>query len=108
MDSTTLIVLIAAILIFVILAIKLRKKEKRPTASKSASGDDVASATSGMWTVYGTDSCGWTLKQLSVFDTKGIPYNYVNCAQSDCSGMSAFPTLVSPSGVKTVGFNSLE
>ena len=107
MDSTTLIVLIAAILIFVILAIKLRKKEKRPTASKSASGD-VASATGGMWTVYGTDSCGWTLKQLSVFDTKGIPYNYVNCAQSDCSGMSAFPTLVSPSGVKTVGFNSLE
>jgi hypothetical protein len=85
--------------------VKMTKKERRP-ASESASG--AATTPSGMWTVYGTDSCGWTLKQLSVFDTKGIPYNYVNCAQSDCSGMSAFPTLVSPSGVKTVGFNSLE
>jgi len=60
----------------------------------------------GTWTVYGTTGCGWTRKQLAVMDEKKIPYTFVNCDNEDCKGASAFPTLVDPSGHKTVGFSS--
>ena len=60
------------------------------------------------WTVYGTDGCGWTRKQLKVFDDKKIAYKYVNCETGDCKGATSYPTLVSPTGAKTVGFNNLE
>ena len=60
------------------------------------------------WTVYGTTGCGWTRKQLEVMDSKGFKYNFVNCDEENCDGMSAYPTLIDPNGVKTVGFNNLE
>jgi hypothetical protein len=56
------------------------------------------------WTVYGTNGCGWTRKQLAVMDTKKVPYKFVDCDKEDCKGADAFPTLVDPSGKKTVGF----
>jgi len=56
------------------------------------------------WTVYGTNGCGWTRKQLAVMDTNKVPYTFVDCEKEDCKGAEAFPTLVDPSGKKTVGF----
>jgi len=63
-------------------------------------------ADKGAWTVYGTTGCGWTRKQLAVMDEKKVPYTFVNCDNEDCKGATAFPTLVDPSGHKTVGFSS--
>lgn len=58
------------------------------------------------WKVYGTNGCGWTRKQLQVMDEKNISHSFVDCDQEDCAGMSAYPTLVDPSGNKTVGFKN--
>ncbi len=63
--------------------------------------------TTGKWTVFGTNDCGWTRKQLQLMDEKKIPYTFVNCDEEDCKGATAFPTLVDPSGKKLVGFNNL-
>jgi hypothetical protein len=38
-------------------------------------------------------------------DSKNVPYKFVDCDNGgDCSGMNAFPTLLDPSGNKTVGY----
>jgi hypothetical protein len=58
----------------------------------------------GGWTVYGTNGCGWTRKQIEVMKSKQIPYTFVDCDKEDCKGAEAFPTLVDSSGKKTVGF----
>jgi hypothetical protein len=63
-----------------------------------------AAPASGSWTVYGTNGCGWTRKQLAVMDSKKIPHTFVDCDKEDCKGASAFPTLVDSAGNKTVGF----
>ena len=72
----------------------------------SAASPKAAATSSGepQWTVYGTNGCGWTRKQLAVMDTKKVPYKFVDCDKEDCKGADAFPTLVDPSGKKTVGF----
>jgi hypothetical protein len=62
----------------------------------------------GSWTVYGTDGCGWTRKQLSHMDEEGISYEYLNCDEVSCDGVSAYPTLKSPSGEVTEGFKKLK
>ena len=56
------------------------------------------------WTVYGTDGCGWTRKQLTEMDSKGISYTYINCEKEKCDGISGFPTLKSDDGETKVGF----
>ena len=58
----------------------------------------------GGWTVYGTNGCGWTRKQLEVMKSKQIPYTFVDCDKEDCKGTEGFPTLVSPSGTRSTGF----
>lgn len=60
----------------------------------------------GSWTVYGTDGCGWTRKQLKEMDKKGIAYTYVNCEHEHgmCLGMTGFPTLKDENGVITTGY----
>jgi len=58
----------------------------------------------GSWTVYGTNGCGWTRKQLEIMDSKKIPYTFVDCDKEDCKGADAFPTLVDSAGNKSVGF----
>ena len=67
------------------------------------SSSTPASSTEG-WTVYGTNGCGWTRKQIEVMKSKQIPYTFVDCDKEDCKGAEAFPTLVDSSGKKTVGF----
>ena len=117
MDTNVIIGIVAVVIILIVLYMKFYGSKGGygsggiGTSWTAGTGDSISSksARPGMWTVYGTDSCGWTLKQLAVFDTKGIPYNYINCANNKgaCDGATAFPTLVDPNGVKTVGFNGL-
>ena len=65
----------------------------------------AASAAGGAsWTVYGTNGCGWTRKQLEVMKNKNVSHKFIDCDKEDCKGAEAFPTLVDPSGQKTVGF----
>lgn len=113
MDTTILIAIVAVIIILIVVYLRFFSgKEGAGIGSAWTAGTggsiDPDAKKPGTWTVYGSDNCGWTLKQLAVFDSKGIPYNYVNCDKGDCSGTTAFPTLVDPNGVKTVGFNGLE
>jgi len=120
MDTNVIIGIVAVIIILIVLYMKYGKQTGYGSNSTfggigsfwtagSSGGVAADSASPGMWTVYGSDKCGWTLKQLAVFDNKGIPYNYINCDndKSACKNTSSFPTLVDPNGVKTVGFNGL-
>ncbi len=67
-----------------------------------------ASVSNGeQWTVYGTKGCGWTLKQLDYMKKNGKSHRFVDCDKEGCSGMDAFPTLVSPNGEKTVGYSEI-
>jgi hypothetical protein len=59
------------------------------------------------WIVYGTMGCGWTLKQLDYMKKNGKSYRFVDCEKESCSGMDAFPTLVSPNGEKIVGYSEI-
>ena len=59
------------------------------------------------WTVYGSKGCGWTVKQLNYMKRHGKPYKFVDCEKGGCSGMDAFPTLVSPDGEKIVGYKEI-
>jgi hypothetical protein len=88
---------ILALVILLLLNMVLTSRKMKP------SGADAA-ASGAQWTVYGTNGCGWTRKQLAVMDSKKIPYKFVDCDKEDCKGAEAFPTLHDPSGKKTVGF----
>ena len=59
---------------------------------------------SGGWKVYGTNGCGWTRKQLDVMKSKNVQHTFIDCDKEDCGDVQAFPTLIDPSGNKTVGF----
>jgi hypothetical protein len=59
------------------------------------------------WTVYGTMGCGWTRKQLEYMEKNGKPFKFVDCEKEGCSGMKAFPTILHPSGEKTVGYSEI-
>ena len=67
----------------------------------------VAVSDGTQWTVYGTMGCSWTLKQLDYMKKNGKPHRFVNCEKEGCSGMEAFPTLVSPNGEKIVGYSEV-
>ena len=59
------------------------------------------------WTIYGTMGCGWTRKQLDYMKKNGKSFKFVDCDKEGCSGMNAFPTLVSPNGEKIVGYSEI-
>ena len=62
----------------------------------------------GQWTVYGTNGCGWTRKQLKHMQDNGIPHKFVDCDKEDCGDMNAYPTLKDPSGNVTTGFKQVQ
>lgn len=70
-------------------------------------GSSFGMKASAEWTVYGTNGCGWTRKQLAHLDKKGISYNYVECDKQDCGGISAFPTMKHSNGEVVEGFREL-
>jgi hypothetical protein len=51
--------------------------------------------------------CGWTRKQLDYMKKNGKSFNFVDCDKEGCSGMEAFPTLVSPNGEQIIGYNEI-
>lgn len=86
---------IAAVVILAVLYFLSRPKSQGKAPEKSADG---------LWTVYGSNSCGWTNKQLKHLDEKNIPYKFVDCDSEDCGQIAAFPTNVKPDGSRAVGF----
>lgn len=67
----------------------------------------TSAPTGKQWTVYGTMGCGWTRKQLDHMKKNGKSFKFVDCDKEGCSGMDAFPTLISPNGEKTVGYSEV-
>lgn len=59
------------------------------------------------WTIYGTMGCGWTRKQLDYMKRTGKPFTFIDCDKNGCEGMDAFPTLVSPEGVRHTGYKEV-
>jgi len=59
------------------------------------------------WTIYGTMGCGWTRKQLDYMRRTGTPFVFVDCDTKECGDAEAFPTLVNPEGVRTVGYKEV-
>jgi hypothetical protein len=51
--------------------------------------------------------CGWTRKQLDYMKKAGKPFVFVDCDKNECEGMDAFPTLVSPKGVRHTGYKEV-
>ena len=87
--------IIALILILVALTVLYRTRQPAPAPDGK------------QWTVYGTMGCGWTRKQLDHMKKNGKSFKFVDCDKEGCSGMDAFPTLVSPNGEKTVGYSEV-
>jgi hypothetical protein len=91
-----------ALLVLIDLLILSQTGKRRLDATVSASVSNGE-----QWTVYGTMGCGWTRKQLDYMKKSGKPFKFVDCDKEGCSGMEAFPTLVSPNGEQIVGYNEI-
>ncbi len=59
------------------------------------------------WTVYGTMGCGWTRKQLEYMKKTGKQFEFIDCTQNECTGVSGFPTILHPDGNKSVGYTEV-
>jgi hypothetical protein len=67
-----------------------------------------SSSSSNHWTVYGTNGCSWTRKQLKHMKDNKISHTFINCDEKDCGNINAFPTLKDSSGKKTEGFTLVQ
>ena len=64
-------------------------------------------ADKGSIIVYGSKTCPWCIKQEDYFKNKGIPYEFVECQNSQCPEfVQGFPTLVVNGQVKS-GYTEL-
>jgi len=88
------------ILIDLLILSQTGKRRLGVTVSASVSNGE-------QWTVYGTMGCGWTRKQLDYMKKNGKSFKFVDCDKEGCSGMEAFPTLVSPNGEQIIGYNEI-
>ena len=92
--------LVLLVLIDLLILGQTGKRRVDVTVSASVSNGE-------QWTVYGTMGCGWTRKQLDYMKKADKPFKFVDCDKEGCSGMKAFPTLVSPNGEKIIGYNEI-
>ena len=95
--KVALIIAVVAVLVCVVVK-SMSGSKPSPTPSTGSGGG---------WTVYGTQSCGWTKKQLKEMDDKGIPYTYVDCKDEKCEGISGYPTLKNDDGTVKVGYTPM-
>ena len=93
MQRSTIVIAVAVILVAFLL---YRARKTTPTAAGGKK-----------WTVYGTNGCGWTVKQLDYMKKAGKPHVFVDCDKGGCDGVTAFPTLKGPNGEKIVGYNEV-
>jgi hypothetical protein len=66
--------------------------------------------TGNKWIVYGSQSCGWTVKQLKYMKENNISHDYIDCKQQKGAcpkWVNGFPSLVSPSGEETSGYKEM-
>jgi len=91
-----------ALLILIDLLILSQTGKRRLDVTVSASVSNGE-----QWTVYGTMGCGWTRKQLDYMKKNGKSFKFVDCDKEGCSGMEAFPTLVSPNGEQIIGYSEI-
>ena len=89
-----MIALFAAILVVVIILYCLQ-----PATSRKESGNG--------WKIYGTMGCGWTRKQLDYMKKNNKPFTFVDCDNQECPGVEGFPTMMSPSGERVVGYKEV-
>ncbi len=89
------------VILFVAIAIVIVILSSMQRSSRKQSGDVD-------YIVYGTDWCGYTVKQLKYLDKKGISHKYVNCEKEQCSGIKAFPQMTRTSDGETIrGYNEV-
>lgn len=67
----------------------------------------ASTSSEGQWTVYGTKGCGWTVKQLNYMQKNEKSFRFIDCEKEKCSGMTGFPTLVSPEGERIMGYTEI-
>jgi len=72
-----------------------------------AAKPSAQAASSGGWTVYGSNNCSWTRKQTEEMDAKGVGYTFVDCDKEMCPGVSGFPTLKNDDGTVKVGYTPM-
>lgn len=77
------------------------------TLTRSQGGSPAAKTSGDKWTVYGTMGCGWTRKQIDYMKMKNKPYTFVDCSKGGCDGIDGYPTMVSSTGEKVVGFREV-
>ena len=61
----------------------------------------------GRWTVYGTNWCGWTTKQIDYMKKNGKNFDFIDCEKKQCNGIKSFPTLISPNGESITGYHEV-
>jgi len=98
--NKTMWLLALLILIDLLILSQTGKRRLDVTVSASVSNGE-------QWTVYGTMGCGWTRKQLDYMKKNGKSFKFVDCDKEGCSGMEAFPTLVSPNGEQIIGYSEI-
>ena len=99
--------MIAALLLLLIdVYILVNMTTKKETKIDTPAAKAVA-GTKTEWTVYGTNWCGWTKKQLAYLEKKGIPHKFIDCEKGNCDGIEAFPVMKSSDGEEVVGYKEI-
>jgi hypothetical protein len=62
----------------------------------------------GIATIYGTEQCSWTTKQIDEFIRNGVQYEFVDCSAGQCpKSITAFPTVTGYNNQNWEGFQEL-
>tara|TARA_B000000477_G_scaffold79582_1_gene66966 strand:- start:477 stop:776 length:300 start_codon:yes stop_codon:yes gene_type:complete len=88
--------------VYILVNMNTKKETKIDTPAAKAEG-----VTKTEWTVYGTNWCGWTKKQLAYLEKKGIPHKFIDCEKGNCDGIEAFPVMKSSDGEEVVGYKEI-
>ena len=83
------VILLAAMVVVVVILSSMQRSSRKQSGEVD-------------YIVYGTDWCGYTVKQLKYLDKKGISHKYVNCEKEQCDGIKAFPQMTRTSDGETI------
>jgi len=103
---------IALTAIFMSLLTGYAYAEDSPNIDSSIDADELARVlTAQGWTLYGTDQCGWCIRQKEEFGDAFGDLTYINCMEnrSACidSGIEGIPCWASPNGMLHPGYHNL-